>query len=107
MAKIPPHAFLKSFGNPLEPNAWDCRVYKAIRPLMTGGFETSRETAQIEVIVLFPAFSSASVNRQNVTRGARPAAAVRWASSQGASGPFIKPVRGFALTELATKAIEK
>ena len=31
----------------LEPTLWEWRVYEADTPLMTG-FETSRETAQIE-----------------------------------------------------------
>jgi len=32
---------------PLEPTRWEWRVYEGDTPLMTG-FETSRETAQIE-----------------------------------------------------------
>jgi hypothetical protein len=32
---------------PLEPTRWEWRIYEGDTPLMTG-FETSRETAQIE-----------------------------------------------------------
>ena len=32
---------------PLEPTRWEWRVYEGDTPLMTG-FETSRETAQVE-----------------------------------------------------------
>jgi hypothetical protein len=47
MAKKSHPRLLEVTVTPLEPTRWEWRVYEGDTPLMTG-FETSRETAQIE-----------------------------------------------------------
>ena len=47
MAKKSDPRLLEVTVIPLEPTRWEWRVYEGDTPLMTG-FETSRETAQIE-----------------------------------------------------------
>ena len=47
MAKKSYARMLEVTVTPLEPTRWEWRVYEGDTPLMTG-FETSRETAQIE-----------------------------------------------------------
>jgi hypothetical protein len=47
MAKKSYQRLLEVTVSPLEPTRWEWRVYEGDTPLMTG-FETSRETAQIE-----------------------------------------------------------
>jgi hypothetical protein len=47
MAKKSDPRLLEVTVTPLEPARWEWRVYEGDTPLMTG-FETSRETAQIE-----------------------------------------------------------
>ena len=47
MAKKSPVRLLEVAVIPLEPTRWEWRVYEGDTPLMAG-FETSRETAQIE-----------------------------------------------------------
>jgi hypothetical protein len=47
MAKKSHPRLLEVAVAPLEPTRWEWRVYEGDTPLMTG-FETSRETAQIE-----------------------------------------------------------
>ena len=47
MAKKSDPRLLEVTVIPLEPTRWEWRVYEGDTPLMTG-FETSRESAQIE-----------------------------------------------------------
>ena len=47
MAKKSHPRLLEVTVNPLDPARWEWRVYEGDTPLMAG-FETSRETAQIE-----------------------------------------------------------
>ena len=47
MAKKSYQRLLEVTVSPLEPTRWEWRVYEGDTPLITG-FETSRETAQIE-----------------------------------------------------------
>ena len=60
MAKKSDPRLLEVTVIPLEPTRWEWRVYEGDTPLMTG-FETSRDTAQIEgVLAVFRLFSAGS-----------------------------------------------